>query len=131
MVSYDIESLYTNVPVEETINLILEQMNEDNTVMNGEKEEFKKMLIQATNNSYFMFNGEYYKQREGLAMGQPLSAPLANAFLCFHERRWLDQCPRAFRPIFYRRYVDDTYVIFKKKEHANEFFNYLSSHTLK
>ena len=85
------------------------------------------MLKYATDNSYFIFNKEYYKQNEGLAMGQPLSAPLANAFLCYNEKLWLHECPSEFKPTFYKRYVDDTYVIFKKKEHAEKFFEYINS----
>ena len=60
-------------------------------------------------------------------MGQPLSAPLANAFLAYHEKKWIQDCPSSFKPSFYRRYVDDTYVIFNKKEHAEQFFTYLNS----
>ena len=115
MVSYDIESLYTNIPIDETIQILLDQMNEENLVRNAEKKELKRMLLQATGNSYFIFNGQYYKQKEGLAMGQPLSTPLANAFLAYHEKKWIQDCPSSFKPSFYRRYVDDTYVIFNKK----------------
>ena len=53
MVSYDIESLYTNIPIDETIQILLDQMNEENLVRNAEKKELKRMLLQATGNSYF------------------------------------------------------------------------------
>ena len=50
-----------------------------------------------------------------------------NIFMCSHEQRWLDECPLKFKPIFYRRYVDDTFLLFRKKGHAKLFLNYLNS----
>ena len=35
--------------------------------------------------------------------------------------------PTSFKPLLYRRYVDDTFVMFERKEHATLFFNYLNS----
>ena len=128
MVSFDIESLYTNIPVQETIDLLSEEIYENNdTIRNMSQSEFKQLLRNATGNSYFIFNNNYYKQTEGLAMGQPLSAPLANIFLCLNERKWLEDCPDDFKPIFYKRYVDDTYIIFKQKEHVQHFYDYLNN----
>ena len=60
-------------------------------------------------------------------MGSPLSAPMANIFLCFHERNWLENCPDEFRPLLYRRYVDDTFLLFKRKDQIEKFFQYLNS----
>ena len=60
-------------------------------------------------------------------MGNPISATFANIFMSSQERKWLDECPLDFRPIIYRRYVDDTFLIFRKKEHVMLFFNYLNS----
>ena len=51
-------------------------------------------------------------------MGNPLSATMANVFLSFHERKWLNSCPPEFRPLVYKRYVDDCFFVFKEKEHA-------------
>ena len=44
----------------------------------------------------FYFNGNYYKQSDGVAMGSPLGPALGNAFLCHHERNWLRECPVAY-----------------------------------
>ena len=35
-------------------------------------------------------------------MGSPLGSILANAFICFYERKWLEECPSEFKPAFYR-----------------------------
>ena len=59
-------------------------------------------------------------------MGLPLSPTLANIFLCYHESNWLENCPKEFKPIFFRRYVDDTFAIFRNPDHVNKFLEYLN-----
>ena len=53
------------------------------------KIEFKELLSLATKESYFVFNGQLYKQVDGVAMGSPLGPTLANAFLVHFEKNWL------------------------------------------
>ncbi|XP_069975882.1 uncharacterized protein, partial [Penaeus vannamei] len=64
--------------------------------------------------------------RDGVAMGSPLGPTLANAFLS-HEHIWLSNCPIPFKPLYYKRFVDDTFLIFKSQEHGQEFLSYLNS----
>ena len=59
-------------------------------------------------------------------MGSPLEPTLANAFLCFYEKKWLQQCPDKFKQVYYRRYADDVFVLFKSCDHLIKFRNYLS-----
>ena len=67
-------------------------------------------------------------QVDGCAMGSPIGPTFANAFLSYYERVWLNECPDAFKPLFsYRRYVDDTFLIFKDSSHFPFFLNYLNS----
>ena len=67
-------------------------------------------------NSFFIFNGAYFKQVEGLGMGLPLGSTLANIFMCHHEEA-------AFAPAKYFRYIDDTFVIFSDKSHIEKSFD--------
>ena len=48
-------------------------------------------------------------------------------FLCFHESVWLANCPSQFKPVFYKRYLDDTFILFKHASHAPLFLNYLNN----
>ena len=59
-------------------------------------------------------------------MGFPLGPTLGNIFLCFHEQIWLDNCPVEFKPVIYRRFVDDTFLLFRSKEHIEKFRLYLN-----
>lgn len=80
----------------------------------------------AVTNSFFIFNDKIYEQIEGLGMGLPLGPTFANIFMSHHEKAWLDDCPLKFKPILYRRYVDDTFLLFRKKKNASSFLNYLN-----
>ena len=68
------------------------------------------MLSLTTKESIILFDNIYYSQVDGVAMGSPLGPTLANVFLCHHERKWLEDCPDNFRPVYYKRYVDDIFV---------------------
>ena len=50
-------------------------------------------------------------------MGLSLGTSLANAFLCHYAKLLLDKCPPEFKPVVYRRYVDDIFVLLKSKDH--------------
>ena len=60
-------------------------------------------------------------------MGNPLEPTLANAFICQHEIKWLDNCPSDFISLFYKRYVDDTFISIRDPSHVSKFLNYLNA----
>ena len=128
MASLDIESLFTNVPLFETIEIVLELLFQNTTHVNGfNRKQFKQLLLLACTNNIFLFNGKLYLQKEGVAMGGCLSPILANIFMCYHEEKWLTACPDTFKPVLYRRYVDDTFLLFHHKIHIAQFKTYLNS----
>ena len=59
-------------------------------------------------------------------MGSPLGPTLANAFLCHYEKEWLENCPTFFKPVVYKRYVDDIFVLFSSKDHLQLFVDYMN-----
>ena len=76
--------------------------------------------------SCFIFDGKFYEQCDGVAMSSPLGPRLASVFLCHFENIWLENCPSHFKPIVYRRFVDDTFLLFRSKDQVEEFRNYLN-----
>ena len=95
-------------------------------VNNINRIEFEKLLRAALQYNLFSFEGKIYKQIDGVAMGSSLSPTLTNAFLCFHNQIWLNECPDEFKPVYCRRYVDDIFVCFRSPDHLEKFNNYLN-----
>ena len=128
MASFDIDSLFTNVPLEETIDISIKKLFRRKKKYKGfTKENFKKLLSFAVKNSFFLFNGTYYEQIDGVAMGSPLGPTLANIFLCYWEEIWINKCPKQFRPIYYNRFMDDTFLLFSCENHVLKFHKYINS----
>ena len=71
--------------------------------------------------SFFIFDGKCYEQSDGVAMGSPLGPTLANVFMCHFENIWLKNRPSHFKPIVYRRFVDDAFLLFRTKDHVEKF----------
>ena len=109
LVSYDVTSLFTNVPLEEPIQILAEKafakdwFNETHS-LNLSKTDLIDLLRAATKKQHFQFDGTLYEQTDGVAMGSPLGPLLANVFMCSIEEN-LEQHGQL--PRYYRRYVDD------------------------
>ena len=71
----------------------------------------------------FSANGQMYKQLDGVAMGSPLRATLANIFVGSQEAVLLE---KTSRPLFYWRYVDDCFAVFKTKDESAQFHYHLN-----
>ena len=74
-----------------------------------------------------MFDSIVYQQVDGVAMDFPLSFSLANAFLAHYEQIWLSVSPDEFKPLYYKRYVDDIFVLFRSPHHLEKFNEYLNT----
>ena len=128
IVSYDVVSLFTNIPLNETIDLAVDLIFRDNPSLKCSKEDLNKLFHQATSRTNFLFDGDHYDQIDGVAMGSPLGPTLANLFMGHHEKNWLDQFPKnKGTVIFYRRYIDDIFAVFNSAEEANEFLGFLNT----
>ena len=124
MCSYDIKSLFTNVPLDEVLTICMEQLYKpDLTPPTIPPDVLKELLDMATHGVQFSFNEVMFQQDDGVAMGSPLGPILANIFVGYHEQRLLEKCKL---PMTYRRYVDDTFAIFSNKQQSVEFLHHLS-----
>ena len=59
-------------------------------------------------------------------MGSRLGPTKANAFLRFFEQAWLNECPDEFKTVYYRRYVDDLFVLFRSINYLEKLKIYLN-----
>ena len=92
MRSLDVDSLFTNIPLDKTIDICVNHPFENTDTVEGfTKSELKQLLCLATKGSYFIFNSLLYKQIDDVAMGSPLGPSLANALLSYHEKKLVKQ----------------------------------------
>ena len=50
----------------------------------------------------------------------------ANIFMPFHQQRWLNSCPSSFKPLLYRHYVDECFLLFRSLDHVPLFLDYIN-----
>ena len=125
MCSFDVCSLFTNVPLDETIQICLAKLYSLPDPPTLPRSVLKDLLEFATKKSHFIFDGQYYDQIDGVAMGSPLGPVLANIFMCHFEESWLAN--NQSRPSVWFRYVDDTFSLFYSKDAASKFLHFLNS----
>ena len=104
--SLDVESLFTNVPVDRTIEFILDRVYrcQETPTLNIPEEKLKTLLEICTKQAPFTCpRGKMYCQVDGVAMGSPLGVLFANFFMGTIEATVLQQN----RPSIYCRYTDD------------------------
>ena len=87
MVSFDVVSLFTNVSLDETIDIIIKRIYDKKEINTDiPKKEMRELLYLCTKNAHFTLNNKTYLQVDGVAMGSPLGPVLANIFMAELER---------------------------------------------
>jgi hypothetical protein len=116
IISIDVESLFTNVPIDETIKIIKDAFFKEKSEkvqktkknmgtknmrlgdsqyegnLNGLPWElFEYLLRNCLQESIFTFNNKLYKQIDGVSMGSRLGPIIANIFMDYFECRHMDE----------------------------------------
>ena len=72
MASLDVDSLFTNVPLDETIKICIEEFfKSDITVSGLNKKEMLEMLSLTLKESIILLDNKHYRQIDGVTMGSP------------------------------------------------------------
>ena len=82
--SFDVKALFTSVPVKPAIQMVKQRLQQDNTLpqrTNMFITQITSLLEFCLTNTYFLFQGKYYEQVQGAAMGSPISPLIANIFM--------------------------------------------------
>ena len=108
LVSFDVVSLFTKIPVDLAIKVAEKRLKQDASL--GQRtslavEDLIDLLSFCLNTTQFTYNGTYYQQVFGTAMGSPVSAAITNMVMEDVEQRALASSP--VQPLFWKRYVDD------------------------
>ena len=111
LVSFDVVSLFTCVPVDLAVEVAQRRLSEDEALSSRTSlnvQEVVKLLRFCLSATYLSFRGEYYQQTFGTAMGSPVSVTVANLVMEDVEDRALATTNVDVK--FWKRYVDDTCV---------------------
>ena len=125
--SYDVSALFTSIPIEPAINVIKKHIEEDKELDNRTSMTVKHiscLLEFCLKNTYFSFQGRFYEQTEGAAMGSPISPIVANLFIEDLEVQAIKTSTTP--PTLWKRYVDNTFTIIKKNN-RHRFLQHLKS----
>ena len=87
MVSFNVASLFTNIPLKELIDLAVSYIPQGNNKLKFSKPQLIKMFSIATSQTHFLFNGKVFDQIDGVAMGSPLAPVFTNLFLGHYENQ--------------------------------------------
>lgn len=106
LVSFDVTSLFTNIPKELVIKIIKEKWQFISSYTTLSKSLLIELIEHCFDTSYFVFNKKFFKQIDGTAMGNPLSPVLAN-FVMTHLLETVIRQLEFPVPLIHL-YVDDT-----------------------
>ena len=90
LASYDVASLFINIPLQEIIDIAINLIFNHNPNLNITT-KLKNFFLFATSQTHFIFNSKFYNQIDEVAMGSPLPPVLANIFMGFQESKWLNE----------------------------------------
>ncbi|XP_072047107.1 uncharacterized protein [Amphiura filiformis] len=116
-ISHDVVSLFTNVPIDECLDIIRERLEKDPDLKKRtllEVEDIMSLMKFVLTTTYFTFRGTIYKQKFGAAMGSPVSPLTANIFMEWLEQQAILTAPLECKPRVWKRYVDDVLEIVKR-----------------
>ena len=126
LVSFDAKTLFTNVPVKKTINIILDMVYNNKLInTNLKKRTMKKFLVNSCTKVAFSLDNVLYEQSDCVLIGSSLGPVLANIILTEFETVIVKPLIETSVLKFYCRYLGDTLVLIQKDkiEHALNSFN--------
>ena len=128
--SYDVSALFTSVPIDPALKIIKDLLVKDPTLKDRTVigiDDIILLLEFCQKSTYFSFQGQFFEQVEGVAMGSPVSPILADLYMEYLEQKALSTAPHP--PRIWHRFVDDTFVI-HKEANKQGFLNTLTVLTL-
>ena len=94
--SYDVSALFTSVPIDPALKIIKDLLVKDSTFKDRTVigiDDIILLLEFCLKNTYFSFQGQFFEQVEGAAMGSPVSPIVANLYMEYLEQKALSSAP--------------------------------------
>ena len=94
--SYDVSALFTSGPIDPALKIIKDLLVKDPTLKDRTVigiDDIILLLAFCLKNTYFSFEGQFFEQVEGAAMGYPVSPIVANLYMEYLEQKVLSTAP--------------------------------------
>ena len=133
MVSFDVTALFTSIPIDYAIQAVKRKLEADPSwqqLTELSLSQILTLLELCLSTTYFIYKGQFYRQKFGAPMGSPISPGVADLSMEFFEEEALRVCPRHLQPRIWLRYVDDTFTILHEYaiEEFTSFLNQQNQH---
>lgn len=119
LASLDVESLYTNIQHDLGITAITHFLNTRSVYLQSHNKLILDLLRFVLTKNYFLFNGKFYHQQRGTAMGTTCAPTYANLFLGWWESQTVfsdDLVEFTSHILFWGRYIDDILIFWDGTE---------------
>lgn len=123
LVSFDVKSLFTKVPVDDLLVFLSESL--DDLSLPVTNSVFLDLIKLCIKDCKFEFKSDFYTQKFGMAMGNPLSPVLSNLYMEFFEKKLLSNILPSNAVWF--RYVDDVLCLWPCSENIEGFLPLLNN----
>ena len=127
IISYDVKALFTSVPIESAVEITKKHLDDDKELQQRTSMTVNHIICLlefCLKNTCFIFQGRYYEQVEGAAMGSTISHIVANLYMEAFEVQAIISAP--YPPSLWRRFVDDTFVVIQSA-HNDRFIEHIKS----
>ena len=127
MVSFDVTSLYTNIPIIDTLNIIKDYVHNNDQFTRKTaipQEKFLVLVHLVLTTTWYTFNSQFYQQTDGVAMGDPASSTTVEIYMQAYERTAITTALHP--PKVWERFVDDVYSVLKRM-HLEKIFHRINN----
>lgn len=114
LITADVKSLYPSIPTDESIDIILAELEKQKDPTYPPLRVIKQFLIFILKYNCFNFVDSFFLQVRGVAMGTTMAPNYANLFMSYLEETFIFNQP--LQPLYYRRYIDDVLAIWPHSE---------------
>ena len=130
MVSFDVTSLYTNIPIIDALNIIKDYVNNDDQYTRKTtipQDKFLDLVHLVLTTTCYTFNSQFCQQTDGVAMRGPASSATSEIYMQAYKRTAINM---ALHPpkVCWEQFVDDVGSIFKRTHLENLFHDINNLH---
>ncbi|XP_069508614.1 uncharacterized protein [Ambystoma mexicanum] len=130
LITLDVESLYSNIPQEDSLGIIKRFLQTRTDTISVPSEFLVELLEIALTKNFFRFKNSYYMQIKGTAMGASFAPNYATLYMWDFEETNILTEGNPFRSALkmYKRYIDDIFIIWdSSKGDHKAFFNWINN----